>query len=107
MRLLYTSTSLAFSQHVRVTLDREDIEYYCSDADSSVAGIGGPMAGSQSRFYILHEQDWERAVELMREILPLPSKSVSAASPGKTHSRWLVTGVVVALVMLVGAALAQ
>ncbi len=69
MRLLYSSMSLAFTQLVRLTLDREGIEFFCSDADSSVAGIAGPMASTQSRIYVLRESDWEHAVELMRQVV--------------------------------------
>jgi hypothetical protein len=106
MRLLYSSTSLAFTQLVRLTLDRESIGYFCSDADSSVAGIAGPMAGSQSRIYVLNENDWEHAVELMRGILPATKAPAIAHSSAKPMPTWLVVSGVGLLLVLVVAVLA-
>ncbi len=88
MRLLYSSMSLAFTQLVRLTLHREGIEFFCSDADSSVAGIAGPMASTQSRIYVLREDDWEHAIELMRQILP--ADIAISRPPAEPIPIWLV-----------------
>lgn len=102
MRLLYSSTSMAFTQSLRVVLDREDIGYFCSDADSSLAGIGGPAGGSPSRIYVLHEEDWDRAVEALQEILPHPKPADAATAARKPIS----TGAIIAASALAAALIA-
>jgi hypothetical protein len=106
MRLLYTSTSLSFTQLIRLTLDRERINYFCSDADSSLAGIGTPMVGGQSRIYVTDDADWTRAVELMREI-GAPSGQVEPRPPLASQKQpvWLVFACAALIIALVGFAL--
>jgi hypothetical protein len=105
---LYSSTSLAFTHYLRVTRDRDGIDYYCSDADSAVAGLAGPMAGSQSRVYILHEHDWERAVELLRGILsPDQPSAIRPSTATRRIPGWLVPFIVILIVLLVGAAITK
>jgi hypothetical protein len=101
MQLLYTSSDLAVAQLVRVTLDREGIEYFCSDADLSVGGIGGPL-GVKSRFYLLHDEDRERAVRLLDEVLTAPKTAVP--SPVTRFPVWLLVLVVAVVVVVVGMA---
>lgn len=106
MKLLYTSTDLAFTQLVRMTFDREEIGYYCSDADGSLAGLATPMGG-QSRFYIADESDWDRAVELLREmgapVAPREPRPIVAPR----HNAWLTIGIAVVVTLLMWAMLAD
>ncbi|WP_242110530.1 putative signal transducing protein [Luteimonas aquatica] len=88
MKLLYAATSLSFAQSLRIALDQEEIEYYCSDADASVAGIAGPMGGSPARFYVLHEQDWDRAVDILRALAQ--PQQAEPRQAGKPLPVWLV-----------------
>ena len=107
MRLLCSSTGLAFTHLVRLTLDRENIAYFCSDADSSVAGIATPLTGSQSRIYIVNESDWEHAAELLREILPEAKAPTIARPSARPWPMWLVVSGVVLLVMLIPSVLVR
>lgn len=91
MRLLYTSTDMAFSNLVRLTFDREEIAYFCSDADASMAGLATPMGG-QARFYITEESDWDRAVALMREMGAPAEKLVRSPVVGRKHRAWTTIG---------------
>lgn len=68
MRLLCASNSLAFVHSLRIALDGEDIATYCTDADATLSSIAGPMTGIAARLYVLHEEDWGRAVEVMRAL---------------------------------------
>lgn len=76
MKLLCASNSLSFAYSLRVALDGEGIETYLSDSDSSVSGILAPATGSSARVYVLHDDDWERAVCVYREL--------SGESPSQT-----------------------
>jgi hypothetical protein len=80
MKLLSSSNSLAFVHSLRIALDGEGIETYCTDADTALSSIAGPMTGSAARIYVLHEEDWERAVEIMRELSgPTKTQTVEAS----------------------------
>ena len=68
MKLLCASNSLSFAYSLRVALDGEGIETYLSDSDSSVSGILAPATGSSARVYVLHDDDWERAVAVYRDL---------------------------------------
>ena len=90
MKLLYTSTDHAFTIQAQLALDEANIPFFCSDADSSLAGIGAAV-GSKSRIYVLKEDDWSRAVELLQE-LSNTSNGVSATvvSPRRPFPAWLI-----------------
>lgn len=93
MKLLCASNNLAFVHSLRIALDGEGIEHYFSDADTVMSGIAGPMTGSAGRLYILHDEDWARAVELFQMLdgpAPPPSES---ARPTKPPSVWWVLGI--------------
>jgi hypothetical protein len=45
MKLLCASNSVAFAQSLRIALDAEGIETYCSEPDLALASIAGPVAG--------------------------------------------------------------
>ena len=90
MQLLCSSSSLAFIHSLRIALEGEGIESYCSDAETtSMSSIAGPI-GSSGRVYVLHQKDWNRAVEIMRE-LSGPAKERESAVPAKPPLPvWLV-----------------
>ncbi|WP_433852316.1 putative signal transducing protein [Stenotrophomonas nitritireducens] len=98
MKLLCSSSSLAFIHSLRIALAGEDIETFCSDAETtSLSSIAGPI-GSAGRVYVLHERDWNRAVEIMKE-LSGPTQERMAAAPNKGPLPiWLVVGVSALLV---------
>lgn len=104
MKLLCSSGSLAFSHSLRIALDGEGIETYCSDADNVFTNIaGGSLAGSAARIYVLHEEDWERAVEIMNEL----AGPTNARTERKSSGFRLPTWVVVCATALVIAVLAR
>ena len=93
MKLLCSSGSLAFIHSLRIALDGEEIETFCSDAETtSLSSVAGPI-GSAGRLYVIHEEDWERAVGILKE-LSGPVREQVAALPTKTPlPTWLVVGV--------------
>ena len=111
MILLCSPGSMSLAQHVRLLLDREGIPYYFSDADMSVAGIGGPMGASQSRIYIMHEEDLERALELLKEADPVKEHTVSpeksSVKESKPYPLWMILGGSFFVVLLTAAVLAH
>lgn len=107
MKLLCSSSSLAFVHSLRIALDGEGIETYCSDADSTLSSIAGPMTGSAARLYVLHENDWDLAVEVM-EMLDGPAKPRADASLKKPPIPiWLVIGLSAVLIVLLAAILGK
>ena len=102
MKLLSSSNSLAFVHSLRIALDGEGIETYCTDADTALSSIAGPMTGSAARIYVLHEEDWARAVEIMRE-LSGPAKTTAAARKVTLPVWFWIAFSAVLVVLLVGA----
>jgi hypothetical protein len=107
MKLLITSTDHAFSIEVRLALDEANIEYFCSDADTSLAGLGG-AAGMNSRIYLLDDADWIRAIEVIKSLSatnayakPAP---ISASTP---FPRWLIVTISLFTVLALGIALSS
>lgn len=110
MRLLCASNSLAFVHSLRIALDGEDIASYCTDADATLSSIAGPMTGIAARLYVLHEEDWDRAVEVMRALDSDPRLAEDAEDDAVAEEEaqataqasaypywiWLVVGVVAA-----------
>ncbi|MFZ5637851.1 MAG: putative signal transducing protein [Pseudomonadota bacterium] len=109
MRLLCASNSLAFVHSLRIALDGEDIRTYCTDADATLSSIAGPMTGIAARLYVLHEADWDRAVDVMRALDERANDTddaddasaegeAPATAPASTYPYWiwLVVGVVAA-----------
>ncbi|MEZ5455588.1 MAG: hypothetical protein R3F04_05675 [Lysobacteraceae bacterium] len=88
IKLLCASNSLSFAYSLRVALDGEGIETFLSDADSSVSGVLTPMTGSSARVYVLHDADWERAVQVYRELAGETAAS-AATAPAKSIPAWL------------------
>lgn len=102
MKLLSSSNSLAFVHSLRIALDGEGIETYCTDADTALSSIAGPMTGSAARIYVLHEEDWARAVEIMRE-LSGPTKTTAASRKATLPVWFWIAFSAVLVVLLVGA----
>ena len=70
MKLLCASNSIGFAQSLRIALEAEEIETFCSEPDLALASIAGPVAGGGGRVYVLHEEDWPRAVEILESLSP-------------------------------------
>ena len=99
MQLLCSSSSLAFIHSLRIALEGEGIESYCSDAETtSMSSVAGPI-GSSGRVYVLHQKDWNRAVEIMRE-LSGPTRERIDPVPTKPLPVWLVVVASAVLVAL-------
>ena len=93
MKLLCSSGSLAFIHSLRIALDGEEIETFCSDAETtSLSSVAGPV-GSAGRLYVLHENDWERAVEIMKELAGPVNEQVLTLPKRAPLPTWLVIGV--------------
>lgn len=102
MKLLCSSSSLTFVHSLRIALDGEGIGTFCSDADSNVSGIAGPMTGSAARIYLLDEEDWDRAVAVMKHLDPSIDRAEAAAGPARgawPQWVWIGLGLVVAIVV--------
>jgi len=100
MKLLCASSSMAFIHSLRIALEGEGIENYMSDEDRVFMGISaGPTVGSSARLYVLHEDDWEMAVALLRMLDGSNEKQAMAPPSGKSRSmpKWLV-GTIAAIV---------
>ncbi len=104
MKLLCASNSLAFVHSLRIALDGDGIETYCTDADSTLSSIAGPMTGIAARLYVLHEQDWTRAVDIMRE-LSGPAPATKPASQRKALPTWVWASIATIVVALLAAVL--
>ncbi|RYG98045.1 MAG: DUF2007 domain-containing protein [Alphaproteobacteria bacterium] len=107
MKLLCSSGSLAFIHSLRIALDGEEIETFCSDAETtSLSSVAGPV-GSAGRLYVLHEEDWERSVEIMKE-LSGPVRERIAPLPRKASlPTWLVIGVSAIFIAVLAGVLAN
>ena len=46
----------------------EEIPYFSSGTDPATSRPGSPFMIRQSRIYLLHDERWDRAVELMQEL---------------------------------------
>lgn len=94
MKLLSASNNLPFIHTLRIALDGENIAHYFSDADMTVASMAGSMTASAGRLYVLHEEDWDRAVALMHELDGASASTHSAAASqphaARTWPKWLV-----------------
>lgn len=96
-----------FTQLVRLTFDREGIAYFCSDADSSLAGLAAPMAAGQSRIYITDDSDWSRAVDLMREI-GAPAENVAHRPiTARKHPAWVTIAATLAVLLVLWVVIAR
>ncbi len=102
MKLLRSSSSLTFVHSLRIALDGEGIDTFCSDADSNLSSIAGPMTGTAARIYVLDEEDWDRAVAVMKHLDP--SIGRAEATTGQVRGAWpqwvwIGLGLVVAIVV--------
>ncbi len=107
MKLLYTTSSLSFTQLVCLTFDREEIPYFSSDTDPATSGLGSPFMIRQCRIYLLHEEHWDRAVELLHELGAFSAEEQEPRPPAKRMPAWLVVGMGVLLAVLFGAVLSN
>jgi hypothetical protein len=92
MKLLCASNSEAFAQSLRIALDAEGIDAYCSEPDLALASIAGPIAGGGGRVYVLHEDDWPRAVEILRGLSPPREVAPPRAEPKRRMPTWMIIG---------------
>ena len=105
MKLLCSSSSLAFIHSLRIALTGEDIETFCSDAETtSLSSVAGPI-GSSGRLYVLHAKDWDRAVEIMNELAGHTTDRSSAAPERRPLPSWLVVAGVAVLVAVISGVL--
>lgn len=108
MRLLCSTTNLAFGHSLRIALDGEDIETHCSDADMVLAGVAGPLTSGAMRIYLMNDEDWDRAVAVMEFLSPTPApKAPVPAHDSSGVPKWLVTVAVATVVFIFAAALSD
>ena len=107
MKLLCSSNSVAFAQSLRIALEGEDIEAFCSEPDLALASIAGPVAGGGGRVYVLHDSDWARAVEILEQLSPRFESIPRPAEAKRRTPTWVVVTLAALmtalLVFLVGA----
>jgi len=108
MKLLCASNSMAFSQSLRIALEAEDIETFCSDPDFALGSIAGQVAGGGGRVYVLHEADWARAVEILSDLsgssAPAAGPSVSTRA-GPSIPKWLLISIAALGTLVLAAAM--
>lgn len=90
MKLLCSSNSVGFAQSLRIALEGEGIETFCSEPDLVLSSIAGPIGGGAGRVYVLHDEDWPRAVEILDSLAPPRSKPQPVAEPPRRFPRWFV-----------------
>jgi hypothetical protein len=90
MKLLCASNSIAFAQSLRIALEGEGIETFCSDPDFALGSIAGQVAGGGGRVYVLHEQDWDRAVEILQQLSPHDAATPRSEKLRGRVPRWMV-----------------
>jgi hypothetical protein len=105
MQLLCSSSSLAFVHSLRIALDGEGIQTYCSDADSRLSGIAGPMTGSAARLYVLNEDDWDLAVEVMESLAGPVEPRAEESQRRSPIPIWLIIGLSAMLIVVLVAML--
>ena len=107
MQLLCSSSSLAFLHSLRIALDSEDIETYLSDAETtSLSSIAGPI-GSSGRLYVLHQEDWQRAVDVMKDLSTPAKDQATPVSKKSPLPVWFVIGASALLVAAVAGMLGK
>lgn len=108
MQLLYASPSLGFGHTLRIALEGEGIDAFCSDADVSMAGLGSAAAGVHTRVYV-PSADYERALEVLERMLAdeITSTPARPAVPRKPMPRWLVIVGAALAIAVVGAMVSQ
>jgi hypothetical protein len=103
MKLLCASNSIAFAQSLKIALEGDGIETFCSDPDFALGSIAGQVAGGGGRVYVLHEPDWERAIEILQQLSP-PQEAIPRPMGQKRRvPRWMImvlTALGTALLML-------
>jgi len=92
MKLLCASNSIAFAQSLKIALESEGIETFCSDPDFALGSIAGQVAGGGGRVYVLHEHDWEHAMEVLLRLSP--PRDAKPRPEGRTRGapRWMIVG---------------
>lgn len=109
MQLLYASTSLGFGHTLRIALEGEGISAFCSDADASVAGIGGPATGVRTRVYV-DPDDFPRALEVLERMLAddaSPAPAMPRAPARRPLPMWAIIPGIACVIALVGAMVSQ
>lgn len=107
MKLLCSSSSLAFIHSLRIALEGEGIDTFCSDAETTtLSSIAGPI-GSSGRIYVLHEEDWARAVEMMKDLSGPTPERAAAAPRRRPLPAWLVIGACALLVVALAGVLSR
>ena len=111
MQLLYASPSLGFGHSLRIALEGEGIPAFCSDADASVAGIAGPLAGPQTRVYVSSD-DFPRAVEILEGLLsddeaPAVERAVARSPLQRDVPAWALIAGSACAIAAMGAMLTQ
>jgi hypothetical protein len=108
MQLLCTSDSVAFIQSLRIALEGEYIDVHCSDMLLNPWGPLGPVGSAGGRiYYVMKEEDWSRAVEILRELSTVDAGTAeqNAAAPGAAASgasKWIM---IVVIATVIGAVL--
>lgn len=106
MQLLCTSDSVAFIQSLRIALEGEDIAIHCSDMLLNPWGPLGPVGGAGGRIYVMNEEDWARAVEILRDLSTVDGRTAEPASNGtaldaNATSKWIaILAAIVATVIV-------
>jgi hypothetical protein len=97
LQLLYTTSDRAFSELVMLTLNGEGIQVHVSDVDPAL--LGSPLMMREYRIYLVHDEDYARANELLIQLNAAREKPY--VLPRGAWFRWLMLALGVLLAALV------
>jgi hypothetical protein len=101
MQLLYTTSSRSFWELARLKLNGEDIAVHATDVDPATTTVGSPFMPREYRIYLVNEDDYVRANQLLLEIGA--AREEPAELPSGRWVRWLLLSIgllIAALAML-------
>ena len=108
MKLLCSVSNLGYLVSLKIALDAEGIETYVSDADRVMGGIAGPM-GTVGRLYLIDEDDFEAAHEVVRSLEPTGAVGTGPSDTIKRKpiSPWIIISGITIFAVLFGLVLAN
>jgi hypothetical protein len=98
--LIYTTTDRSFWEHARLELHAEEIETFESDVDPALTTLGSPLMQREYRLYILRNEDYPRANEVLLRIGGAPTEH-----PQLPQGAWLKVALLLVGLAIVAVAL--
>jgi hypothetical protein len=100
MRLLYTTADRSFWERARLELHAEGIETFESDVDPALTTLGSPLMQREYRLYILRDEDYPQANEVLLRIGGAPTERLRLPQGAWLKLALLGIGLAIAAVAL-------